>query len=170
MSPTMAGYEDAGFTGLLTIEEAAKRCFVERLRGGTVVFTNGVFDVLHRGHLEYLKEASELGTMLIVGVNTDDSVRRLKGPSRPINSEDDRAHSLNALRFVNHVVLFDDDTPEKLILSLNPHILVKGGDYQIETIAGYRHVMQNGGRVLVLPFRKGYSTTGLIERITERHG
>ncbi|MBU0507889.1 D-glycero-beta-D-manno-heptose 1-phosphate adenylyltransferase [bacterium] len=168
MSPTMEG--TAHFSRLLSREDAARRCVIERLRGGVIVFTNGVFDILHRGHLEYLREARQLGTMLIVGLNSDDSVRRIKGSKRPLVSEEDRAMALSALRFVDGVVLFDEDTPEVLIRTLNPHVLVKGGDYRAEDVVGYDHVTRNGGRVQILRLREGYSTSGFVRRITERFG
>jgi rfaE bifunctional protein nucleotidyltransferase chain/domain len=160
---------ESHFPALLSREDAARRCRVERIGGGKIVFTNGVFDLLHRGHLEYLHEARSLGTLLIVGLNTDESVRRLKGANRPLVSGDDRAYALASLRFVDHVVLFDEDTPERLIEQLNPHILVKGGDYRPEEIVGYDHVTKNGGKVLALPLRDGYSTTGFIQTIVDRY-
>lgn len=167
MSPTMI--RDTQYPALLSREDAARRCRVERLRGGTIVFTNGVFDLLHRGHLEYLEEARALGTLLIVGLNSDASVRRLKGPQRPLLPEADRALALTALRAVDHVVLFDEDTPEALIQAVNPHILVKGGDYRPADVVGYEHVVGQGGRVVVLPFRDGYSTSSLVQKIVERY-
>jgi rfaE bifunctional protein nucleotidyltransferase chain/domain len=133
------------------------------------VFTNGGFDLLHRGHLDYLEEARALGTMLIVGLNSDASARRIKGPKRPLTAEADRVAALAALRVVDYVVLFDEDTPEILIREITPQILVKGGDYRPEDVVGYEHVVKHGGRVLAIPFRAGYSTTGLIEMIVERY-
>jgi rfaE bifunctional protein nucleotidyltransferase chain/domain len=166
MSPTMT--EQAAMPGLLTRAEAAGRCLIERIQGGTVVFTNGVFDILHRGHLEYLRQARDLGNLLIVGLNTDASVRRIKGARRPLVKEEDRAAMLLALRFVDFVVFFDEDTPERLIAELNPHVLVKGGDYRPEEIVGYEHVTRSGGRTVVIPFRVGYSTTDLIKTIVDQ--
>ncbi|HEY3294395.1 MAG TPA: D-glycero-beta-D-manno-heptose 1-phosphate adenylyltransferase [bacterium] len=159
---------DTNFPALLTREEAARRCKVERVMSGTIVFTNGVFDILHRGHIEYLCAARDLGTVLIVGVNSDDSTRRLKGPKRPLMSAEDRVYALAALRCVDHVVLFDEDTPEDLIKAITPDVLVKGGDYKPSEVAGAKHVEQNGGKVVILPFRDGCSTSGLIEEIVER--
>ena len=130
-------------------------------QGDIVVFTNGCFDILHRGHLTYLAEAAELGDHLIIGLNSDDSVRRLKGSHRPVNGEADRAFMLSALRFVDAVVLFSEDTPEKLLSCLKPDILVKGGDYQPEEVAG----RQYAGEVRILPFVYGYSTTDIIAKI-----
>ncbi len=166
MSPTMTEMESA-IKGLLTRREAAARCYLERLRKGEAVFTNGVFDILHRGHVEYLAEARKLGDLLIVGLNSDESTRRLKGPSRPINSELDRAAVLLALKSVDAVVLFGEDTPEELIREIKPTILVKGGDYAISQIAGAEFVQSIDGKVLTIPFRDGYSTTSMIKRAAD---
>ncbi len=135
-------------------------------RGLKVVFTNGCFDLLHPGHVAYLEEARALGDALLVAVNTDASVRRLaKAGARPINPEADRARVLAALAAVDRVVLFTEDTPLELITELQPDILVKGGDYRVDAVAGREVVLARGGRVLVLPFRAGYSTSLLLERI-----
>jgi len=163
MSPTMTQVEH-GVRGLVSRKDAAARCYLERLRGGDAVFTNGVFDILHRGHVEYLAEARALGNVLVVGLNSDASARRLKGPSRPVNSEVDRAAVLLGLRSVDMVVIFEEDTPEELIRELGPTTLVKGGDYQISQIAGAGYVESIGGRVLTIPFREGFSTTSILER------
>jgi D-glycero-beta-D-manno-heptose 1-phosphate adenylyltransferase len=133
--------------------------------GLRIVFTNGCFDLLHPGHIAYLSEARGLGDRLVIGLNDDDSIRRLKGPSRPINPLADRAAMLEALRAVDLLVPFSEDTPLELIGSLRPDILVKGGDYQPETIIGAAQVESWGGEVVVIPFLEGYSSTGLIERI-----
>ena len=143
----------------------ARSCSAWRAAGRTVVFTNGCFDILHRGHMDYLARAASLGNMLVIGVNTDASVRRLKGPLRPVNSEDDRAFALASLLVVDAVCLFDEDTPAGLIDAVRPDVLAKGGDYTIDTIVGAREVQARGGRVEVIPFVPGYSTTGLIEKI-----
>ncbi|HYW13274.1 MAG TPA: D-glycero-beta-D-manno-heptose 1-phosphate adenylyltransferase [Longimicrobium sp.] len=136
-----------------------------RPRRGTVVFTNGVFDILHRGHVEYLYAARALGDALVVGLNTDDSVRRLgKGADRPINAEADRALVLAGLGCVDAVTLFGDDTPRDLIAALLPDVLVKGGDYTVDTIAGADEVRAAGGRVDVIPLVPGRSTTAILER------
>jgi D-beta-D-heptose 7-phosphate kinase/D-beta-D-heptose 1-phosphate adenosyltransferase len=156
-------------SSLLIAEEAAKRCAVERHRGGTVVFTNGVFDLMHAGHVQYLEQAKAMGSVLIVGLNSDESVRRIKGPNRPLSPEADRALTLTGLRSVDHVVLFDEDTPERLIEQLSPQVLVKGGDYRVEEIVGYDFVVRNGGRVLTIPLRDGCSTSELIELIKNRY-
>ena len=129
-----------------------------------IVFTNGVFDILHAGHTTYLEAARRLGDILIVGLNSDASVRRLKGPERPINSEGDRAIVLSALRAVDHVVLFTEDTPLRLIEAILPNVLVKGGDYQRETIVGADVVEQYGGQVVTIPLVEGRSTTNVISR------
>lgn len=136
-----------------------------RSQGKTVVFTNGCFDILHIGHVSYLEAAKKLGDVLIVGVNSDDSVRRLKGASRPVNSELDRAALLSALRAVDYACIFEEDTPLNLITLLRPDILVKGGDYTPETIVGGDIVRGHGGSVVVLPFVEGKSTSLIIERI-----
>jgi len=133
----------------------------EQEAGGTVVFTNGCFDILHRGHLTYLRSARALGHRLVVGLNSDASVRRLKGASRPINNEADRAFMLAALECVDFVVLFGEDTPERLLSELRPDILVKGGDYRPEEVLGREYVRT----VRILPFVEGYSTTKALERM-----
>ena len=130
-----------------------------------IVFTNGCFDVLHFGHVRYLLEAKKLGDILVVGLNSDDSVRRLKGPSRPINGEKERAFVLAALSFVDYVVLFEEDTPENLIKSVRPDVLVKGGDYALDQIVGADFVTQNGGTVTTIPFVEGYSSSHIIEQL-----
>jgi rfaE bifunctional protein nucleotidyltransferase chain/domain len=131
-----------------------------------VVFTNGVFDVLHRGHASYLEKARALGASLVVAVNTDASARRLgKGPERPLNREDDRAVMLAALESVSLVTFFDEDTPLQLVRELKPAVLVKGGDYDIDTLEEAQLVIGYGGRALAIPFVEGYSTTHLVNRI-----
>ena len=138
---------------------------------GRVVFTNGVFDLLHPGHIDLLTAARAAGDALIVGVNSDASVRRLgKGPERPIRPERDRAYVLAALAAVDAVVIFDEDTPLELVRALEPDVLVKGGDYREETIVGAKEVRARGGNVVVIPLRDGQSTTSIVERLrgTER--
>ena len=135
--------------------------------GRKVVFTNGCFDILHRGHATYLAQARELGDLLVVGLNTDASVQRLKGPSRPVNNQYDRAFLLASLACVDFVILFDEDTPEQLIHTVQPNVLVKGGDYTIDTIVGADFVLQNGGTVTTIPFVDGYSTTLTLKKITQ---
>lgn len=135
------------------------------LAGKRVVFTNGCFDILHVGHIRYLQEAAKLGDVLIVGLNSDASVKRLKGPERPVNGEKDRAELLCALGFVDHVVIFEEDTPYALIEKLQPDVLVKGGDYRPEEVVGKDLVEANGGRLVLLPFVEGHSTTNIIEKL-----
>jgi rfaE bifunctional protein nucleotidyltransferase chain/domain len=131
-----------------------------------VVFTNGVFDVLHRGHVTYLEKARALGASLVVAINTDDSARRLgKGPDRPLNREDDRAAMLAALESVSLVTFFGEDTPLQLVHELKPAVLVKGGDYDMDTLEEAQFVIDHGGRALAIPFVDGYSTTSLVEKI-----
>ncbi|TNJ37596.1 D-glycero-beta-D-manno-heptose 1-phosphate adenylyltransferase [Chlorobaculum thiosulfatiphilum] len=137
--------------------------------GAKVVFTNGCFDILHAGHARYLAATRELGDRLVVGLNTDASVKRLKGPKRPVASEDDRAEVLSALGAVDAITLFDDDTPEALIGMLLPDILVKGADWPVEKIAGAKAVLEHGGSVLTVPLLEGRSTTGIIETIIQLH-
>ncbi|MEF8822566.1 MAG: D-glycero-beta-D-manno-heptose 1-phosphate adenylyltransferase [Desulfohalobiaceae bacterium] len=130
------------------------------------VFTNGCFDLLHRGHVDYLMRCKRLGDTLIVGMNTDASVRRLKGGTRPVTSEQDRAYVLGSLECVDYVVLFDEDDPLRLIQTLQPDVLVKGGDWSPDMIVGREVVRARGGAVYSLPFLQGYSTSGLIQRIS----
>ena len=136
-----------------------------KLHQQKIVFTNGCFDVLHFGHVHYLLEAKKLGDILVVGLNSDDSVRRLKGPTRPINGEKERAFVLASLAFVDYITLFEEDTPENLIKVVQPDVLVKGGDYTIDQIVGAEFVMQNGGTVTTIPFVEGYSSTQIIEQL-----
>lgn len=138
-----------------------------RPRDGTLVFTNGCFDLLHPGHVRYLEGARQLGDVLVVGVNSDASVRRIKGAGRPVVSEADRAELLAALRCVNVVTLFAEDTPLELIDELRPDVLVKGGDYDLDDIVGRDLVEEGGGKVVVLPFVEGYSTTTLLDRLKQ---
>lgn len=129
-----------------------------------IVFTNGCFDLLHIGHINYLEEAKKLGDVLIVGVNTDASVKTLKGPSRPIQNENDRCEILAALKAVDHTILFSEDTPLNLIKKIRPHVLVKGGDWKPEQIVGSEFVLNSGGIVRSLNFVDGKSTTSIIEK------
>ncbi len=131
------------------------------------VFTNGVFDLIHPGHLQYLEEAAGLGVRLIVGVNSDESVRRLKGNSRPVMPVEARLRLLAGLFYVDGVIAFEEDTPLELIKVLRPDVLVKGGDYTIDTIVGAREVRADGGEVKVLSFKDGHSTTDIIERLSK---
>ncbi len=133
--------------------------------GKKVVFTNGVFDLLHIGHITYLAKASELGDKLIIGLNADSSVKRIKGQDRPVNDQNSRAALLAALFFVDGIVVFEEDTPLKLIKTLLPDILVKGADYAIENIVGGKEVIANGGDVRTIDFVEGYSSTSIIQKI-----
>ena len=134
-------------------------------RDKRVVFTNGCFDLLHPGHVTYLESAKDLGDILIIGLNSDDSIRQLKGPSRPINNLADRAHMLAGLRSVDLVVPFSEETPIELIKALLPDLLVKGGDYLPDDIVGAKEVREAGGEVIVVPFLAGHSSTDIINKI-----
>lgn len=138
-----------------------------RFQNKKIVFTNGCFDILHRGHVEYLAKAASLGDILIVGLNTDDSVKRIKGEGRPVQDEISRALVLSSLQFVNAVILFDEDTPYELIQLVQPDILVKGSDYKAKEIVGYDIVTAKGGKVVTIDLIKGYSTTRMIEKLTK---
>ena len=155
----------AGGRGLVSAEELESLIGEVRARGERIVMTNGCFDILHAGHVSYLEEAKTLGDRLIVAVNDDDSVTRLKGDSRPINPLGERMAVLAGLAAVDWVVPFSEDTPAELISKLLPDVLVKGGDYQVDEIAGGRTVIQNGGEVRVLSHKEGRSTSAVIEAI-----
>ena len=153
---------------IYTLPELLKQVHIWRFLGKKIVFTNGCFDILHKGHISLLSKAADLGNILIVGVNTDASVKRLKkGPGRPINSEADRALLLSSLLFVDAVVLFDEDTPENLIHALLPNVLAKGGDYTIDTVVGAQAVLQHGGSVEIVPIVEGYSTTAIEKKLKD---
>jgi rfaE bifunctional protein nucleotidyltransferase chain/domain len=130
-----------------------------------VVFTNGCFDILHKGHVQYLAQAADLGNVFFIGLNSDESVKRIKGPNRPIQDEDSRAYTIAALSFVDFVVLFNENTPYELIKKVRPDILVKGADYKAEDIVGYDIVMAKGGRVETIDFVPGYSTSAIEAKI-----
>jgi D-beta-D-heptose 7-phosphate kinase/D-beta-D-heptose 1-phosphate adenosyltransferase len=136
-----------------------------RLQNKKIVFTNGVFDILHEGHIASLSEAASNGNILIVGVNADISVKRLKGESRPVNNQNSRALLLASLVMTDGVVIFEEDTPFNLITAIMPDVLVKGGDYTIETIIGAKEVIANGGEVIIAPILEGFSTTAIIEKM-----
>lgn len=140
-------------------------CHSQQVKGRKIVFTNGCFDILHHGHVDLLAKAANEGDILIVGINTDSSVKRLKGEARPVNKEQDRALQLAAMLCVDAVCFFNEDTPLNLISDLKPDILVKGGDYTIDKIVGATQVQESGGRVAIIPFVTGYSTSSLIEQI-----
>ena len=136
-----------------------------KLHRQKIVFTNGCFDVLHYGHVRYLLEAKKLGDILVVGLNSDESVRRLKGPTRPVNGEKERAFVLAALACIDYVVIFGEDTPKELIETVVPDVLVKGGDYDLSNIVGADFVTRNGGTVTTIPFVEGFSSTHIIEQL-----
>lgn len=154
---------------LLTAEEMRKEIVKLQKAGKRVVFTNGVFDILHIGHLTYLEEAGNLGDILVVGVNSDASVKVNKGDKRPINSEKNRAYVLLGTKFVNYAVIFDEKTPEKLLDILKPNIHVKGGDYKKEDLPETKIVEGNGGEVKILSFVDNVSTTQIINKIIEAY-
>lgn len=139
---------------------------MSRMLSKKIVFTNGVFDLMHKGHVDYLMKAADLGNCLIIGLNSDESVKLLnKGSNRPIQDEESRAIILASLLFVNAVVIFNEETPANLIQAIAPDVLVKGGDYKIEDIAGSTYVLSNGGEVLTIPLLEGFSTSSIEERI-----
>jgi len=138
-----------------------------RLHNKKIVFTNGVFDILHEGHIASLSEAASYGHVLIVGVNTDASVKRLKGESRPVNNENSRALILASLVMTDAIILSDEDTPLDLIAAILPDVLVKGGDYTIDQIVGAKEVMANGGEVKIVPILEGFSTTSIIQKMKD---
>lgn len=141
--------------------------FLHENKGKKIVFTNGCFDILHRGHVSYLTEAKKLGDLLVVGINSDASVKRLKGDDRPINNEKDRQYVLSQLKAVDFVEIFEEDTPLSLILKVRPQVLVKGGDWKINQIVGAKEIIADGGEVFSLNFVDGYSTTNIIHKIQE---
>jgi rfaE bifunctional protein nucleotidyltransferase chain/domain len=149
---------------LITQEEARELFSPEFREENRIVFTNGCFDVLHRGHVYYLSKAREMGEKLVVGLNSDASVSRLKGEGRPVNNQNARAEVLGALGMVDYIVIFEEDTPLELIKRIGPNLLVKGGDYKVEEIVGYSEVISSGGQVLTIPIMEGYSTTSILDR------
>jgi D-beta-D-heptose 7-phosphate kinase/D-beta-D-heptose 1-phosphate adenosyltransferase len=134
----------------------------------TIAFTNGVFDILHQGHIFSLSQAANEADHLIVGLNSDNSVKKLKGDSRPVNNQDSRAIVLASLLMVDLVIIFEEDTPIELIKSILPNVLVKGGDYKVEEVAGSKEVIANGGRVVINSLLPGYSTTGIIQNMKDK--
>ncbi|MGB5792453.1 D-glycero-beta-D-manno-heptose 1-phosphate adenylyltransferase, partial [Poseidonibacter sp.] len=156
-------HKSTSYSHIKTIEEIKKLANELKQKGKKVVFTNGCFDILHVGHVKYLETAKSFGDVLILGLNTDASIKRLKGPSRPINTQDDRAYTLAALRSVDYVVLFEDDTPYELIKAIRPHILVKGGDYEGKDVVGQELVEE----LKLVEFVEGRSTSKTIQRIKE---
>jgi D-glycero-beta-D-manno-heptose 1-phosphate adenylyltransferase len=150
---------------ILSFQQAAHRVLQWRVLGKKIAFTNGVFDIIHQGHIFSLSQAAREADYLIVGLNADSSVKRLKGESRPVNGQDSRALVLASLLIVDAVVLFEEDTPIELIKIVMPDVLVKGGDYTIEQVVGAKEVIANGGKVIINPILEGFSTTDLINQI-----
>ena len=151
---------------IFTLADLKKAVEVWKFLGKKVSFTNGVFDILHRGHIYSLSQAAEEGDVLVVGVNADASVKRLnKGPERAVNDQQSRAMLLASLIMVDAVVIFEEDTPYEIITAIMPDVLVKGGDYRVEEVVGHREVMEYGGREVNNPFVEGFSTTGLIAKL-----
>jgi D-beta-D-heptose 7-phosphate kinase/D-beta-D-heptose 1-phosphate adenosyltransferase len=154
---------------ILDRDALASRIADWRASGETIVFTNGCFDLLHVGHVTLLEECRRFGSKLVLGLNSDASVCRLKGPTRPVVAERERARVMAALAAVDAVVLFAEDTPLELIRVLRPDVLVKGGDYTVETVVGHEEVLATGGRVEIVPTVEGFSTTNLVRKLTETH-
>ena len=152
---------------ILNPEELRSIMAVKQMEGKTFAFSNGCFDLVHQGHIDYLSKSRDLADYLVIGLNTDNSVRRLKGPRRPINDEYSRALMLASFLFVDYVVMFDEDTPYNLIKTLQPDVLIKGSDYKVEDIVGYDIVTARGGKVVTLDFIPGFSTTLIEKRIRE---
>jgi len=155
------------YSKLITVEGIKHQLAVAGFLNKKIVFTNGVFDILHTGHVDYLSKARDLGDILVLGLNTDASVKRLnKGPERPINNEVSRATVLGALECVDYIILFDQDTPYELIKAIQPDVLVKGSDYKAEAIVGYDIVKAKGGEVITIDLSQGFSTTNIINKIS----
>ncbi len=150
---------------IISGEKFIKKLALLRFKGYKIVFTNGCFDILHRGHIEYLAKASSQGDVMIVGLNSDLSVRRIKGESRPLQDEKTRALILASLEYVSYVVLFDEDTPYNMIKQVQPDVLVKGDEYKPEDIVGYDIVSAKGGKIITIKMVQGHSTTGILNRI-----
>ena len=149
---------------LISFKDIKQLLGTYRARNFKLVFTNGCFDLLHKGHLDLLSNAAGFGDKLFVGLNSDTSVKKLKGDSRPIQNERTRAQKLLELKYVNHVIIFEDLTPQKLIHAMSPDVLVKGGDYKKSEIVGAKHVISSGGVVKIVPLTPGFSTTSIIEK------
>ena len=150
---------------IYSLEELENQVNAWKQAGEEVVFTNGCFDIIHRGHIEALAQTADLGNRLIIGLNSDSSIQKLKGKNRPIIDEQSRAILLASFSFVDAVILFSEDTPINLIRTLNPDVLAKGGDYEISTIVGHKVVQENGGQVILVPFVDGFSSTTIIDKI-----
>ena len=154
---------------ILELEELKKIVSLAKSTEKKVVFTNGCFDIIHGGHIEFLQKAKALGDILVVGLNTDKSVKQLKGENRPIKSEKERANILAALKYIDYITLFNETTPEKLIQEIRPDILVKGDDYKIDEVVGREIVEGYGAKVELIPIVQGHSTTQTLEKILEQH-
>jgi len=150
---------------LKTLDELTKIAAQARRNGKSVVFTNGCFDLLHRGHVHVLRQAKAAGDLLIVAINSDQSVKAIKGPTRPVAAEMDRLELIAAMEMVDYVILFDEPDPSKLITAIKPNVLAKGGDWGADGVVGADIVEREGGRVVLVPYLKGYSTSEIIERI-----
>jgi len=153
---------------ILSLDELLNSLKIQRDNNKKIVFTNGCFDILHRGHIEYLAQAADLADILVIGLNTDNSVSRLKGTNRPLQDEISRAISMAAIQYIDYVVLFDEETPLNLIKNIKPDVLVKGSDYKIENIVGYNILMQYGGEIKTIDFIEGYSTTKIVDKILKQ--
>ncbi|MDX2129281.1 MAG: D-glycero-beta-D-manno-heptose 1-phosphate adenylyltransferase [Chloroherpetonaceae bacterium] len=156
-------------SSILLLSEAKALVKANQNKGKSVVFTNGCFDILHAGHVQYLQKARDLGDLLVVAINSDASVKRIKGEKRPINTEEDRAYVLKGLRSVDAVIVFDEDTPYEVIKALIPDVLVKGGDWAIENIVGKDIVEAHGGEVKTISFLAGRSTSNVIEKVLKAY-
>jgi D-beta-D-heptose 7-phosphate kinase/D-beta-D-heptose 1-phosphate adenosyltransferase len=157
---------DAIKNRILDRQELIKEVVRLRLKSKTIAFTNGVFDILHEGHIAVLSKAASFADVLIVGLNSDASVKNIKGEDRPVINENSRALILASLIMVDNVVIFEEDTPIEIIKFIQPDVLVKGGDYDLDTIVGAKEVMGNGGRVEIVPLKEGFSTTSIIKKIS----
>ncbi len=153
---------------ILTLPQLMQKIAQWRVLGKTIAFTNGCFDILHAGHIASLSAAASQADLLIIGLNSDASVKALKGPDRPVNDEQSRALILAALTMVDAVILFEEETPRDLIVTIRPDVLVKGGDYKVEEIAGAKEVLAWGGQVIINPIVPGHSTTGLIQKLQQQ--
>jgi rfaE bifunctional protein nucleotidyltransferase chain/domain len=150
---------------ILELNGLEKMLAIDRFLGKKIVFTNGCFDIIHRGHIEYLSKAADLGEILVIGLNSDSSVHKLKGKDRPVQDQITRAEVLASMFFVTYIAIFDEETPYNLIKTVQPDFLVKGGDYNIKEIVGYDIVTNKGGQVLTIPFVEGFSTTSIINKV-----
>jgi rfaE bifunctional protein nucleotidyltransferase chain/domain len=153
---------------IINYTELNRNIALWKFKGLKIVFTNGCFDILHLGHVEYLSRAASYGDILIIGLNSDRSVKSIKGPTRPVQDENSRATILASLQFVDRVILFDEDTPYELIKQIQPDVLVKGADYKPENIVGYDIVKAKGGEIITIEFVEGHSTTGIINKMNNR--